>query len=246
MGNEVVKQETQTELVASNPQAWGGTSISSRDIVIPKILCMQGLSKLVVDGEAKFGDFVDSMTNAKLGDMKTPLEFIPFKMDKFYIVSRKEGNTFKFIKTEPVTPQNENRGYFSKDSNGIEYKNDLVMQMFVLLPNDMSLPYAITFKGMSGKAGRVLATQMYIRNIQAGLTPASYTMELYGTKTENDKGVFVVLNTRPKRKTTQEELVTAYSWEQTLSKAKVRVDEEETHPESPASNSGMPSEEVPF
>ena len=74
-GTEVVNAE-------QDLNAWGDAPVSARDIIIPKILAMQGLSELVTDGKAKFGDFVDSVTHQVLGSIDKPLEFVPFHMTK--------------------------------------------------------------------------------------------------------------------------------------------------------------------
>ena len=72
------KSETAVSNVAHDLSAWGETEVTSKDIVIPKILCMQGLSDLVSDGKAKMGDFVDSLEGNILGDIDNPVAFVPF------------------------------------------------------------------------------------------------------------------------------------------------------------------------
>ena len=80
MSKEVTTQNTGTEL-AQPAQSWAMPSgMNSNDIVIPKIACAQAMSKSVIDGDARFGDFLDSMTMDKLGDLKNPVNFIPFFM----------------------------------------------------------------------------------------------------------------------------------------------------------------------
>jgi hypothetical protein len=228
--NEVqVKENTEVVLATPSLDSWGQSAISSKDIVIPKILCMQGLSDLVSQEKAKMGDFVDSLTEQVLGNYQTqPISFIPFHMEKLWAVStKKQGEAqFKFKNFEAVTAQNENRAY-SELVGDEEYKYEYTMRFYVLLPNDTSLPYIISFKGTSTKAGKVLATQMYVKNRAAGLVPPAYVMSLAGTKDKNDKGTFIVMTTAPERKSSAEEINTAFEWFKTVTGGGVKVHEAE-------------------
>lgn len=232
--NEVIKQENSVALThEASLDAWGQSAISSKDIVIPKILCMQGLSDLVSQDRAKMGDFIDSLTEEVIGNYQTaPISFIPFHMEKLWMVStKKQGETqFKFKNFEQVTAQNENR-MFTEVIGDEEYQYQYTMRFYVLSPNDMSLPYIITFKGMSTKAGKVLATQMFVKNKAAGLIPPAYVMKLSGTKDKNDKGTFIVLNVASERKSTNEEIAAAFNWFKTVTGGGVKVhDAEESEP----------------
>src|SRR3954471_23034774 len=65
-----------------NMDDWGMPKLTAQDVVLPKILAMQGMSKLVTDGVAVMGEFRDSLNNVVLGDLKNPIEFIPFHLEK--------------------------------------------------------------------------------------------------------------------------------------------------------------------
>lgn len=214
--------------------AWGQSAISSKDIVIPKILCMQGLSELVSDDNhpAKMGDFVDSLSTEILGNYKdTPIEFIPFHLEKLWAVSKRSvGDTnYEFEKFEEVTVANEGRQY-NETIGDLEYKYEYTMRFYCLLPNDTSLPYIISFKGTSTRAGKVLATQMYVKNRAAGLVPPAYVMRLAGTKDKNDKGTFIVMNVASVRKAEQSQINEAFGWFKTITSggAKVHDADEQT------------------
>ena len=203
---EVAKKES---TAVANPAemmgAWGTPQVSSQDIIIPKILCMQGLSQLVSDEKAKMGDLVDSMSSEIIGNCNDkPVQFIPFHMEKIIIVSKKVAGDYEFDHIEAVTSENENKPYEEQVGNDL-FKNEYAMNFYVLRPEDMSLPYIISFKGMSRKAGKILATQMFVRNAAAGKIPPAFVMELSGTKTKNDKGTFYVLESKAVRESSQEE-----------------------------------------
>lgn len=221
---EVAKQES--NVPAMTQADWGTPQVSSQDIVIPKILCMQGLSELVADDKAKMGDFVDNMTSEVIGNYKDkPVEFIPFHMEKIMIISKKVGADFQFDSIVPVTAENENAPY-EEEIGGETFKNEQAMNFYVLLPEDMSLPYIISFKGTSRKSGKILATQMYVRNAAAGKIPPAYVMELSGRKDKNDKGQFIVLETKPSRLSTNEEVASAFQWYKTVNAGGVKAHEE--------------------
>lgn len=224
---EVAKQESKEVAMSQDMGAWGAPQVSSQDIVIPKILCMQGLSQLVSDEKAKMGDFVDNMNEEVIGNYKSkPVEFIPFHMEKILIVSKLIGNDYKFERIEKVDASNENMAY-ELEIGGEKFKNEYCMNFYVLRPEDPSLPYIISFKGMSRKAGKILATQMYVKNAAAGKIPPAYVMELSGTKESNDKGTFIVLNTKSTRESSADERQAAFNWYKTVNAGGVKVHEDE-------------------
>lgn len=224
---EVAKKESGVVAQHNNMADWGTPAVSGKDIVIPKILCMQGLSQLVVDEKARMGDFVDSMTDEIIGNYSSKsVEFIPFHLHKIWIISKKVGNDFEFHTIEDVTPANEGRRY-NEVIDGVEYKNEYTMNFYVLRTEDMSLPYIISFKGMSSKAGKILATQMYVRNAAAGKIPPAFVMELSGSKDKNDKGTFITLATSAKRESSAEEIDNAFNWYKTVTAGGVKAHEAE-------------------
>ena len=227
MSKELQKKESSIPAMTVND--WGYQNVSSKDIVIPKILVMQGLSELVSAEKAKMGDFVDSMTEEVIGNYdKKPIQFIPFHMESVWIISKK-GKTdkdFSFDKIEKVTPQNENMLY-QEVVGDTEYKREYTRNFYVLKPDDMSLPYIISFKGMSAKSGKILATQMFVRNAAAGKVPPAMVMELFGNKDKNDKGTFITLATRSVRESSNEEISSAFNWYKTVTGGGVKAHEAE-------------------
>lgn len=224
--NEVAVKEN-TEVVeheAANLQDWGQADVSSRDIIIPKILAMQGLSDLVSEGKAKLGDFADSVSGEILGSIESPVKFIPFHMEKTWIVSSKNlgENKFEFERYDSVTSENMGRP-LQEVVGDKEIKYEYALQFYVLLPHDTSMPYVITFKSTSSRAGRVLSTQMFVRNRAAGLVPPAFTMELGGKKEKNDKGTFVVMEVRPVEKTSDELISECLNWYRVVKEGKTQV-----------------------
>ena len=221
----VVKEEAAVPATLAD---WGVSQVSSQDIVIPKILCMQGLSQLVIDEKAKMGDLVDSMSEEIIGNcVKKPVQFIPFHLAKIFIVSKwnEAAKDYEFDHIEDVTPANEATPYETRIGGDL-FKNEYCMNFYVLRPEDTSLPYIISFKGTARKNGKVLATQMYIRNAQAGKIPPAYVMELAGTKESNAKGHFYVVNSKQARESTPEEQAIAFNWLKTIKAGETKSHDE--------------------
>lgn len=229
MTTELVNQGS-NDLVT---QEWGSSAVSSSDIVIPRIIPMQGMSKLVTEGKAKFGDFRESMNGDLVGSVDKPLEFIPFHFDKTWILYTEEkDNKGKIKKTfsgvEPCVPANENMPWEEKLSNGNRILRDKTINVYVLLADElktgMVMPYIISFKRTSYKGGMKLLTQCYTMNRAANLSPAAFVMKLVGKKVQNDDGTYVVVDVEKGRKATKEEELAALNWFKTVKSGGAKVD----------------------
>ena len=231
MTKEIVTTEAKemAALEAEMANAFGNQEVSSSDIIIPKLMVMQGLSKLVIDGVAKFGDFVDSTTEQVIGNMKEPYEVVPFHMEKLWYISKKVGDDYEFMKVEAVTLANENLPYEDM-LNGEYIKRQMVRNFYCLQPDDMSLPLVVSFKGMSTKAGKQLATQMFLKNKSEGKQPPAFHILVSGEKTQNDKGTFVTLKVAKGKASTLAEMKECLKWYVTINAGKTKVQEEEVAP----------------
>lgn len=207
--------------------AWGAENISAQDIVIPKILLMQGMSKLVSDGRAAVGDLVDSITVEKLGNRKEPLSFIPFLTFKTWIESKKKGEKYEFVRQVPMDATNEDLPVEFTEGESI-MRRDRSLNVYVLLPRDIArgegvMPYVISFRRTSYQGGKTLAT-MIQKLAEFNKPAASKTFELIVADKENDKGKFVVLTVGEKGVTPRESMNLAYKWYKKV-RAGVKVDE---------------------
>ena len=152
-------------------------------------------------------------------------------MEQIFVVNqkvppRKAGQqpSWEFKTIVPITPQNVDHERETEEEQW--YK---AYRFYVLLPEEIksgrALPYTIMFKSTSYKAGSKLNTTMFMKNLKAGLTPASYVMELIATRTTNDKGTFLVLDVKEKRKSTDEEVKAALDWLKTVRGGNTKVDD---------------------
>ncbi len=233
MANEVATK-TNNELSTQLVNDWGNVQVSSQDIIIPKILPMQGLSVAVAEGNAVMGEFRCSVTNKLLGDISKPVHCIPFFLQKTWDVLLEQADgSFKYSKSvpvveNPVAPDYNDNWKWEVVENGIKVKNVRRFNFFVLLPDEVeaggAVPYIFSFKSTSMKEGKKLFSQMYMRNIRAGMAPAAFTINLGGARQKNEKGIFIVPNFTLGRKTTDDELAECISWIKMIKGGQAKVD----------------------
>lgn len=231
---EVAKKETNLPATMSM-DAFGDGGVTSSDIVIPKILAMQGLSNLVTEGKAAFGDFAESLSGTVIGNIDSPIEIIPFHLHKVWIRSKWNGKKFEFVSMEDVTAANENYPW-EEVVGGEKFKNEKCFNFYCLRPDDMTLPYIVGFKSTSLKAGKQLATQMYVKNKADGKVPPAKVISLGGTRKKNDDGTFVVLDISAKRDSTTEEIMECLNWFKTIKSGATKADNSDVAPTSTAAN----------
>jgi hypothetical protein len=214
--------------------SWGGEGVSASDILLPKILLMQGLSKAVADEKAKAGDMLDSLSGSVIGSKSDSLEILAFNSFKTWIVYEQvpgkgagEGAKLKFIKQEPMTPQNESWP-LEEMMNGVQVRRDKALNFYCLLTSQVAkgefMPYLLSCRRTSYPAGRKLVTH-FARLKMFNKPPASRIFELTCKKQENDKGVFYVFDVAEKRPSTDAEMQAAYQWWKVIQSTQVRVDD---------------------
>ena len=246
-----IQQKSSNDIVAAQDiAAWGGQTLTSNDILIGKILPLQFMSEKVKNKQGEYGDFRDTVTNKKFGDLKTPFEFIPFYMEKkwieFDIITNKAGARKREFKQIIPVIDNPTKPGFNDDlpyvDEGANVERDRVMDFYVLIPEEIkqgdALPYILSFRRTSLKAGKKLAMQMYTRNMQKGCPPPAVTMLLSGESKQNDDGEFVVQDVSSSRQTTAEEMSVAFKWFKVVSAGHAKVDESDYKEEAQRKTSG--------
>lgn len=229
------KEETAVAMTAPVDQAWGSEGLSSSDILVPKLLLMQGLSKKVNDGEAQQGQIIDSISGEVVGgitNIKTKagekVKLVAFSSNKTWIESEKIGEKFEYRKQYAYTPENA-----SQDRelvvNGIEVRRDLVLNFYVLRTDQIeagtAFPLAISFRRTSMKAGRKIAT-MAAKLKALGNKPLAFkNIELSVVHMQNDQGQFWGFDVNEGEQSTPKQLEVAYHWHKALKAAVVRVDD---------------------
>lgn len=253
--NEVAVKEvnlpalTQEQLV----NEWGVPTLPSQDMVIPKILPQQGLSKFVVERKAMIGEFRDSLTGKLVGSIDKPFEMIPFFLKKSWDIKHQQADgQYKYARNEAIVENPVDKAYNDnltwegeeKDADGKVVKVMRVRRMdfFVLLPEEIktgaAMPYVLSFKSTSLKEGKKLFTSMYVRNAKAGIPPAAFAFQVGGKMVTNDKGSFVVIDSTQGRQSTKAELDECLNWLKLLKKSNVKVDSSDVEEVEVAADGG--------
>jgi len=106
------------------------------------------------------------------------------------------------------------------------------MNFYVLLPNEIkegkelggTIPYVLSFRRTSLKAGKQLTTQMYIKNKAAQMPPPGVVMKLTGRPDENDDGAYCVMEVRSLRQSTNAQMVACLEWFNLINESGVKID----------------------
>lgn len=245
-------EETKGGLPATGAPVQGPEILGS-DLVLEKILLMQGLSELVGQRKAQLGDIVKSVSHVKLGDIETPIQFVPLTFKNKWMLQEfipgKEKPEFRGM--EERNAKNENYDW-NFDKDGTKWRRVKVLEVFALLMSDIEaqkdvkaaieagetpdldstlLPVVISFRSTSFKGGQSIVThfakaaQLTAEHGQL-IKPYGYWMELSAHPDKNDKGSFFVYKTKTGKKIEGEALAAAERWVATLStRTDIRVDE---------------------
>jgi hypothetical protein len=215
----VVKQEAQVPAPAPQGPV-EGSGISS-DLIIPRLLLMQGLSAAVAERKAQQGDMIRSTTNEVIGGPDKPLDIVPLKLTPAWRVEEKIGGKFEFRRMEERTAANDSLPWEFQE-NGSDWRRVKVLNLFALLERDIKaflaamqaedpdlgaglLPVLISFRSTSFPAGKVVATYYaQVRDFQRYNPNAksyAHKLQLSCKQDKNDKGSYYVFQVegKPKR-----------------------------------------------
>lgn len=243
MTKEVVVKES-TALAKGGP-AWGSEGIDASDVVIPKLLLMQGQSEFVAAGKVKAGDIVKSTTGDLLGGAAGGVEIIPFMTFKTWVLSEFSGSRYEFRGVEPITAENVNEP-LEWNVGSKAWRRDRCLNFYVLLPADISkemkalkkleekgelpdpgdalLPCVLSFRRTSYGAGKDLATH-FMKAATFNVPPAVSKFKLLSKLEKNDQGTFYIFTIEPAGKSSEEEINACKKWYEVISHTKVKVDD---------------------
>jgi hypothetical protein len=199
----------------------------SRDIVLPKILLMQGLSDLVAEGKAAMGEFRGSLDNNLLGGKDATIDVIPFYINKSWILLEKRGQKFEYTGQVPFSAANANWEW-NATVEGKEVRRDQSINVYCVLPSEIQagvfMPYLISFRRTSYTAGKKLVTikeklKMFNRPL------ASVVVSLGCHLEKNEQGSFYVFDVSQGRNTTEDEMLAVGPWFKLVKESSVKVDD---------------------
>lgn len=245
----MTQELTKKEETGLSTQVNKTEAVLKSDVVIPKILLMQGLSKFVQERRAIAGDMVRSNNAEKLGDDKTSVNIIPLAIQNLWMISENangDGKKYEFRRYEPRTAANETDPWDFIEA-GTKWKRTKVMNLYALLPTDIEaqaaefkkfeetgemdvdkalLPVVIPFRNTSFKAGKSVATlfakaDSVARTLGKPVPTFGTTVKLSCTQEKNDKGAFFVYTAETAGKTDPKYRAAAASWYDTLTQVDV-------------------------
>ena len=163
----------------------GAERVTNEDLILPKILLMQGLSKMVQEKGKVAGQFVNSLTEATLENT----EFVPVVYTKFFnvvewqMVGGKMKQNFLFRTFDPSDDRLVGKRLFNSAEGKAEVET--VMNFLSLINGQ---PCIIPFSKTSTRAGQKLLT--FQKLSKQALFANKY--KLVAVKQTNDQGTFYV------------------------------------------------------
>lgn len=209
MAKQEVKKEIAVKAPPTMPEAYHErhSVVDSSDIVVPKLLLVQGLSAAVAEGKAKMGDIINSLTGVIVGGPNSEVPFIPVTIKKYWKKFEKVDGKKKYRGTDVFTKANAGRPLTGKFPSQVnpehmsDWEFDLVIDVLGFTEDDaqdpIALPTAISFTRTSYKAGQQVNT--LLASVEAvNLSYYTYMMAVSCVKKQNDKGIFFTFDVKPK------------------------------------------------
>lgn len=221
-------QNHETTDLAAPTGSWGAENTTASDLVIPKLLIMQGLSEFVTDEkiQARQGEIRDSLEGRLLAKVGEPLRVIPFYFYNTWVEFEERNGKFEFTGVTPRDHTNETAPMEWVDG-GKKRRRDKTINCYVLVESELAngefLPYLLSFSRTGFKTGKKLVT-LVEKLKQFKLAPAHRVFELSTVKVQNDKGTWFGPEIQQVAETSAEHLTLAYKWYLTVSKGGVKVD----------------------
>lgn len=182
-GKELATRHTTNVAVSKQPHT---SSSLKGDIIIPRILLMQGSSQMVKDRKAQVGDIVRSSNGERLGGSRgpdekaDPVNIIPLSLSQSWTIMSGDGKTF--IGTQPRNEANDSDPWEFEGDDGEMYRRLKTIEAVVMVASDIErlasgggvpvdeegipldldsslvLPHAVSFKSTGLKAGKGIST----------------------------------------------------------------------------------------
>jgi hypothetical protein len=249
-----ITTKTQGEVVVSDfekemLQNMEYSSTETKDLLIPKVLLMQGSSEFIKEGaDCKVGDLVRSQTAEVYGSVREkdykPVKFIPIFMYKTWVKQERLPNVnggndkLQWVETYAVTPENSNQKWEQEeviDGHTRKFKLIKNINFYALLEKDfnnpIAVPHVITFRGTAARGAAILedwfakckAAQMakIIKDPSGCLmVPFAKVFELGGKMEKNEDGqTWYVLNSKEFANADESLIGTGFTWYKTVSKS---------------------------
>lgn len=217
--------------------------LDASDLILPRLLAMQGQSPLVQDGKAAVGELRDSMEGTLLGGKGKKCSVIVVKASKsIHIMEKAKGkDKFEWVRVEPFSAANRELPWEEPGENGSTIRRDHSLDFIVLRTDQIAsgeaFPMMLSLRRTSYKAGRMISSAL--QKLKLYQKPMAFkTFDLDTLQKEKDGDKFFVFDAIQGRSSSPEELKEAYRWHGILEKSNVKVDEAGLNEESHSSSGG--------
>ncbi len=232
---QVVKQEAKVLTIPTDTGDFFDEAVvtDTKDIVIPRVLLMQGTSDLVGKQKALQGDIIDSVSSEVLGKPGKGVEVIPIKqLDKVWSIEKWNGRKFEYERTDPWDETVRDQLEFMEGSDKL--RRNARLSFYVLLARDCKsnhLPYMVSFQRTGYSAGKNIASffseaLFAFKNGDRNSIPMAQVFELGCRMDSGDLGPYYVFECKRARVSTPEELEKAKYWFGFLKTKSYKVDED--------------------
>lgn len=253
-----VKNNSGAVSVPNHPPEYQNEVLHS-DVLIPKLLLAQGLSKAVSSRQVTQGDIYRTIPIEVVGGPDKPVTIIPLIMKNKWILAQLEGSKFIYRGMEERNVFNENADW-EYMLDGKKWKRTKCLELYALLEsdvvkeekameeftktgnltslNDTLLPIVIRFSSTSFNAGQKVATHFVkarglSQKIGKTVHPHGYGLSLRSKQQSNDLGTFYVFDIESGGPVTPQAVKAASDWIQTLTTKDVKVDDTDDVPSQP-------------
>lgn len=228
------------ELSTSVAPRGAAENVDSDDRVASRISLMQPLSELVADGNAKPGEFRDSVDGRLLGTAKDGFEILVFDFFKTWVqVLKSGGDRGKYISTIPLTAENKGLELEEATSDGLIVRTRTFNYFCLVADKDVSIatPYVLSLSRTGLPAAKKI-NLFTSRMARMGLDSWAHCIKLTSTQEKNAQGIYHVPVAEFGRAATQEEKAAAEYWYE-ANRGTLRVHE-------PTSVNGVDEDDIPF
>lgn len=225
-----VATKTEETALAIPEGAWGCENLAAEDILISKVLLMQGQSTIVQNGEAVPGQLIDSVTKEPMGGFdpksknKIPVELVAFYSTKTWVISerpvkRKPGED-KFVFQAEIPQDMDNINWPQEETIGeVEVRRDRSINFFCLKTSDVAagpcVPILVSFRRTGYMAGKKLTSMG--KKLQAYNQPlAAQVFQLGVEQQEKDGNKYWKFDVIPGRQSSKVELAKSFEWFQVV------------------------------
>lgn len=228
MSNELTTKNTDVA-TWDDGEVFGTEGIDNTDLMLPRLLLMQKMSKLLEDSAvtAQAGDVLDSLTKQVVASGK-PAEIIPLFSKKFW---RETWTKEKEERTQKLPFDGSNADWkYEEVIDDWHVKRNQAIEWYCIQPSQVkegtALPCVVSFQKTSMPAGRKLNTLVKQASMLR-LPACARAYELYTVKASNEHGTYYIFDIGKYRPVNAVEKETATLWYKTLQTTSHKVDEGE-------------------